>query len=191
MRPHHAWLLICILFVFGSCRHIEKSDPTEVAQAYYSILTAGDLSTSYEILSDPWETVELPSNYTESWNSEKFKHWLAWDSVFDPSYGVEMNAVTDSTVTYQVTKMDSRIAFLHDTPMVYNEKLFITDGKISRIERDYEQFDVERFVMRRDKLVSWVTENYPELGAFIIDQSESGGQRYLQAISLYRAAHDQ
>jgi len=108
------------------------------------------------------------------------------DSIFDPSYEIlEINQV-DKTVKAKVSKIDSRISFLHEEPMVWNEIIQFDNGKIIKIERvKYLVFDVSKFLKNRDSLVSWTEESHPELTGFLYDQSEKGGLMYLKAIELF------
>ena len=86
-----------------------------------------------------------------------------------------------------ISKMDKRILFLHEVPIVSKEVLHFDKNKISKVEKIiYPVFNDSIFVKNRDEFLSWMNANHPDLNNFINDQTKGGGIKYLKAIVLYK-----
>jgi len=46
-------------------------------------------------------------------------------------------------------------------------------------------FDLQKWASRRDTLVNWIDQNYPDLSGFIFDQTRQGANNYLEAMKLF------
>ncbi len=175
-----------------SCKNSEKeknkeTSKLEIAQQYYKALDQSDDSKMRTLLGDSIVIRENADNYEERFSQKGYTVWLEWDSVFNPTYNILQIEQDGEIVKAKISKMDKRILFLHEEPMVWNEIVRFDNNKIVKVERiEYEVFDVEKFLKNRDGLVSWVDENHPELSGFLYPQTKSVGMKYLQAIELYR-----
>ena len=131
---------------------------------------------------------ESEDDYEENFSEKGYIEWLNWDSVFDPTYKILEIEKENETVKAKISKMDKRIFFLHEEPMVWNEIIRFDNNKIISVERiQYEVFNVAKFLKNRDGLVSWIDENHPELNGFLNAQTKSVGMKYLKAIELYQS----
>ncbi|MFH6604579.1 hypothetical protein ACEZ3G_13910 [Maribacter algicola] len=187
-------IILSLLLTIGlvSCKNSEKeknkeTSKLEIAQQYYKALDQSDDSKMRTLLGDSIVIRENADNYEERFSQKGYTVWLEWDSVFNPTYNILQIEQDGEIVKAKISKMDKRILFLHEEPMVWNEIVRFDNNKIVKVERiEYEVFDVEKFLKNRDGLVSWVDENHPELSGFLYPQTKSVGMKYLQAIELYR-----
>lgn len=159
----------------------------DIANQYYIYLNSSDENGMRSIIGDSITIREKEDNYEEVFSKDGYINWLKWDSVFDPTYKILEIEQVDKTVKSKLSKIDNRISFLHEEPMVWSEIIQFGNDKIVKIERvKYEVFDVPKFLRNRKALVSWVKENQPELDGFINNQTADGGLMYLEAIDLYK-----
>lgn len=174
---------------FLSCKTSEKGiDKLEIAKQYYKALENADSSEMAVLVSDSIVIRESEADYQEEFSQKEYVEWLKWDSVFDPTYTILEIDQENGIVKAKISKMDKRIFFLHEEPIVWNEIIRFDNYKINSVERiKYEVFNVSKFIENRDGLVSWIKEYQPELDGFLNDQTKSGGMKYLKAIELYKS----
>lgn len=181
-------LFLLLTLGFLACKPSEKDiNKLEIAKKYYNVLNNSDVSEIVSLLTDSIVIRENENNYQEIFSQKGYLTWLEWDSVFNPTYEIFEIEEENGIVRSKISKIDKRINFLHEEPMVWNEIIRFKDNKISRIERiKYENFNVAKFLKNRDELVSWIEKYHPELDGFLYDQTELGGIKYLKAIDLYK-----
>ncbi len=180
-------VLIFLTVVLFSCKTSEKEiEKLEIAKNYYKFLDNSDSVGMKTILGDSIVIRESADDYQEEFSKKEYIEWLNWDSVFEPTYKILEIKEENGTVEVKISKIDKRIYYLHEEPMIWNEIVRFEKNKIIRIERiKYEVFNVEKFLKKREELVSWINENHPELSGFLHEQSKSVGMKYLKAIELY------
>lgn len=183
-------IVITLLMTLGfvSCENSEKKiDKLEIAKKYYKILDNSDASEITTLLSDSIVIREKEDDYEERFSKNGYAEWLKWDAVFDPTYKILEIEKENEIVKVKISKIDTRISFLHKAPMVWTEVVQFDNDKILQVERiEYEVFNVTKFVKNRDSLTNWINKNHPELNGFLYDQTEMGGMNYLKAIELYK-----
>lgn len=139
------------------------------------------------MLTDSLVTRETQYDYEQVFALNEYIAWLQWDSQFDPTYNILHMEEVGETVQAKISKIDTRISFLHGEPIVTNQIIRFDKDKISSIETtEYVVFNDSLFVGNRDQLVRWVDENHPELNGFIHDQTKVGAINYLKAMELYK-----
>lgn len=186
---HNIILLFLFLGIgFLSCKTSEKDlTHPEIAKTYYQFLDTSDATGMLSLLGDTIVIRENEDDYEERFTQKEYLEWLKWDSVFEPSYNILEMEHQNGMVKAKISKIDKRIRFLHERPMVWNEIIQFEHNKIIRVERiAYDVFDVGTFVKNRDGLVNWIHKNHPELNGFIHDQTEAGAITYLRAIELFQ-----
>jgi len=178
-------LVLLLTIGFISCKNpVKEITKLEIAKKYYKVLKDSDDSKIAILLIDSLLTKE--SDYEHTFSKDEYIEWLKWDSVFHPTYKILQIKQENEIVKAQISKIDKRILFLHEKPIVTNQVIRFDDDKIISIETtDYINFDDKTFLKNRSKLLSWVNKNYPEFGSFIHDQTKKGGLKYLKAIELY------
>lgn len=182
-------LIISLILSLGlvSCKSSEKTiDKLQIAEKYFLALDESNSSKMKELVMDNLIT-EIPEyEYKVRYSKNDYVgKWLKWDSVFEPTYKViEMN-LNNGIVKAKISKVDKRILFFMQKPFLTNEILKFKDDKIASIETEYLNFDEETWGKNRNQLLSWVSENHPELDGFINDQTEAGGKKFLKALELY------
>lgn len=179
-------LLLTIAFI--SCKNSDKEiDKLEIAKQYYKALDTSDTTAIALLLTDILLTKETQYKYEQTFSQKEYVEWVKWDAVFDPTYKILQIEQEDGIVKAKISKIDKRIAFLHQEPIVTNQIILFQGDKISSIETtDYVVFNDASFVKNREALLSWIAENHPEMNKFIHDQTEVGGKNYLEAIELYK-----
>lgn len=179
-------LLLTIGFI--SCKTSEREiNRLEIAKNYYKALNSSDNLKMALLLTDSLVTKETEYNYVQTFSVEEFMEWLNWDAVFSPTYEILQMELKDTIVKAKISKIDKRISFLHQVPIVTNQVIRFDNDKIISIETtEYIVFNDSTFVKNRDNIVSWIDENHPELNGFLHDQTEAGGLKYLKAIELYK-----
>jgi len=179
-------LYLLLAIGFTSCKNSEKEiDKLEIAKRYYKVLDDSDTSGIRALLTDSLLTNE--SDYEQAFSKAGYVEWLQWDSVFDPTYETLQIEQENGIVKAKISKIDKRILFLHEEPIVTNQIIRFDDGKISSIETtDYVNFKDTTFLKNRSAILSWTGENHPELNGFINDQTKKGGLNYLKAIDFYQ-----
>ncbi|WP_438423283.1 hypothetical protein [Aquimarina macrocephali] len=179
-------LLLAIGFI--SCKTSEKEiDKLEIAKQYYKALDNSDDSGIVTLLTDSLLTKEREYDYEQTFSLKEYVEWLKWDSVFDPTYEILQIELENGIVKAKISKIDKRIFFLHEEPIVTNQIIRFDSGKITRVETTkYVIFNDTTFVKNRSEFLNWIDKNHPELNGFIHDQTETGGLKYLKAIELYK-----
>lgn len=184
-------IVLLFLLTIGllACKESEKKiDKLEIAKAYYSVLSNSDDSQIVDLLRDSLVTRETEYDYEQTFSLKAYVEWLKWDAVFDPTYKILKIEQEDEIVKATISKMDKRILFLNKEPIVTNQVIRFDNDKISVVETTkYVVFNDSIFINNREQLLSWIDKNHPELKAFIHDQTEAGGRRYLKAMELYNS----
>ena len=181
-------LTLLLLIGFICCKNSRKEiDKLEIAKNYYKALDSSDDLKITLLLTDSLVTKETKYDYEQIFSLKEYIEWLKWDAVFEPSYEILQMEQEDEIVKAKISKIDKRISFLHQEPIVTNQIIRFDNDKIISIETtEYVIFNDSTFVKNRDGIVSWIDENHPELNGFIHDQTETGGLKYLKAIDLYK-----
>ncbi len=186
----HKILIPFLLLTLGfiSCKKSEKEiDKLEIAKHYYKALDNSDVSEMITLLGDSVVIRENEDNYEERFSKKGYIEWLEWDSVFEPTYNILEIEKEGETVKAKISKIDKRIFFLTEEPIVWNEIIHFDTTKIIKVERvKYEVFDIPKFIKNRDGLTHWIDKNHPELSGFLYPQIKSVGKKYLKAIEVYK-----
>ncbi|TLF44001.1 hypothetical protein [Maribacter aurantiacus] len=170
---------------FIACKQSEKIAPEELIRQYYTMLDTSDYDQIPVLLADSLQTKE--GDYTMTYSHEGYQELVKWDAVFEPSYKVlDIAPLENGMYTARVSKIDARIQFLHEKPIITDNSIKITDGKITSVHTEYVDFDEETFGNNRTRLLTYINEAYPELNGFLTDQTEAGAQKYLQVLELYK-----
>lgn len=184
-------LLFLLTIGFVSCKTSEKeknkeTSKLEIAKQYYKALDNSDGSGIPNLLGDSIVVRENSDDYEERFSQKGYSEWLEWDSVFDPTYKILEIEEENQVVKAKISKIDKRILFLNEEPMVWYEIVRFDNNKIVQVERiEYEVFNVEKFLNNRDGLVNWIDKNHSELSGFLFPQTRSVGLKYLKAIEMY------
>ena len=124
---------------------------------------------------------------TYTFSKVAYVEWLRWDSVFNPNYQILKIEQDSAVVKVRVSKMDTRINFLHKVPIVTDQEFHFKEDKISAIvTTKYVVFNDSIFVKNRETFLNWMDQNHPDLNDFIFDQTKAGGLKYLKAIKLFK-----
>ncbi|MEO1051769.1 MAG: hypothetical protein AAFX87_14160 [Bacteroidota bacterium] len=178
---------ICSIILISCSNEHKTIDHIELTKAYYSAKGESDFQKLSPMYLDSIRVSE--GEYDMVYSVEDFHKWVAWDSVFKPSYKILEIKSQDSIVEINVAKDCIRTRFLNEEPTVSKEILTFSGDKIVNLEiAEYISFNEEKWVTNREKLVSWVAENHPKLNGFIYDQTKTGGLNYLKAMELYQAS---
>lgn len=178
-------LLIILKIGLISCKTSEKEiDKVEIAKQYFEVLDTSDYSGMSQWFGDSLKTIE--GVYEQTYSKSNYLEFLKWDSVFEPNYEILEIDETDGTVKAKISKIDKRIAFLHEEPFVTNQTIKFQNEKIISVEIEYVDFNETTWERNRNELLNWVEYNHPELNGFINDQTEFGGIQFLKAIELYK-----
>lgn len=187
MKTNYLLILVLILG-FSACKKSEKKiDHLALTKRYFEILDASKTSEIEGLLLDSLVTRETDYDYTYTFSKAAYVEWLRWDSVFNPNYKI-LNIEQDSAVVkVRVSKMDTRINFLHKVPIVTDQEFHFKEDKISAIvTTKYVEFNDSIFVKNRETFLNWMDQNHPDLNDFIFDQTKAGGLKYSKAIKLYQ-----
>ncbi|RED43954.1 hypothetical protein DFQ10_104145 [Winogradskyella eximia] len=181
-------LLLVVTVTLLGCKTSEKEvDKLELAKRYYKFLDSSDTSSMLTLLGDSIVIRESEDNYEERFSKKGYINWLEWDAIFEPTYKIIEIEQDSEMVKAKISKIDKRLFFLHEEPMVWNEIIQFDNNKITRVERvKYEVFDISRFVKNREVLVHWVDKNHPELNGFLEAQTKSVAMKYLKALELFQ-----
>ena len=178
-------LCFTISIILLSCTHSGARKSQEaIVKDYIDDLNKSDFSRISEVIHDSIMTIE--GGLVGCKNKSEFYTIFQWDSVFSPVYKIKSIEKNEQNIEAIISKECDRIRFLHDSATVYRS-VFEFQGdmivKISNIEDIV--FDLQKWVSRRDTLVNWIDQNYPDLSGFVFDQTMQGAKNYLKAISLY------
>jgi len=126
-------LLLTIGFI--SCKNSEKeNNKLNIAKQYYKVLDNSYNSEIETLLTDSILTKETEYNYEQIFSLKEYVEWLKWDSVFDPTYEFLQIEQENEIVKAKISKIDKRIFFLHEEPIVTNQIIRFNDDKITSIE---------------------------------------------------------
>ncbi len=180
-------ILLLFLVVLVNCKNPEKTiDRLEIAEKYFVALDESNSSKIKDLLTDSLIITIPKYEYEVRYSkSDYVGKWLKWDSVFEPTYKVLEMKLENGIVKAKVSKIDKRILFFMQKPFLTNEILRFQNDKIITVETEYLNFDEETWEKSRNGLLSWISENHPELNGFINDQTEAGGMKFLKALELY------
>lgn len=182
--------ILVLLLSIGvlSCKSSEKRvDKLGIAKQFYKILDNSKASEIKNLLTDSLITKETQYNYVQIFSLEEYIEWLKWDSVFNPTYRILKIEHNKGIVKAKVSKIDKRILFLHEEPIITNQVIKFDNNKIISLETtEYLVFNDSTFVKNRAKFLNWIDQNHPELNGFIYDQTKIGAIKYLKVIELYQ-----
>lgn len=193
IRIYKVIFTLLIIVGLASCKNSETTiSKLEIAKTYYNILDNSNTSEITTLMSDSVVVRESEDNYEERFSKNGYAEWLQWDSVFKPTYKILKIEQEGETVKTKISKIDKRLLFLHEEPIVWDEILHFQNNKINRIERiKYNVFNVNTFLRNREKLINWIDKNQTELNGFLDEQTKLVGQKYLKAIQLYSSENNQ
>ena len=178
-------LSMLMTLAFSSCINSEKEiDKLEIAKQFYYNLDNSDHSGIKVILTD--SIITKDGDYEQIFSLKEYAEWMKWDSVFGPKYDILQIEQDNGNVKAKISKMDKRIIFLHEGPIITNEIIQFYENKIISVERKNVTFNATTFLKNREGLLTWIDENHPELNGFLHDQTVTGGKKYLRAIELYK-----
>lgn len=179
-------LVICI--GLSCCRNPEKEfDKLALTKKYFKALDQSNISEIPSLLADSLLTKETAYDYEQIFSLDEYVEWMRWDSVFNPTYKILAIEKDNDIVKATVSKIDERIFFLHEVPIVTTQLFRFEMNKIVSIETvSYDVFNDSLFVKNRDDFLRWINENNPEINDFINDQTREGGMTYLKAIETYK-----
>lgn len=185
-------LIVLVLFMAltMSCNQKHKeADMEKIAENYISALNKSDYNRLAGLFADSVRFNEM--EYIRTFSKEGYRSLFQWDSVFAPEYQILDMAKEGEKLHLKISKTCDRIRFLHEAPFISNEIMEIKDGGIHRIEIvEYVDFNDSLWVAKREKLVSWIDENHPELNGFIYDQTKEGAIKYQKAMEFYKNRKD-
>lgn len=176
---------------FISCKTSEnekfkETSKLDIAKRYYKALDDSHSADMLTCVGDSILIRENPDDYEEHFSRKEYTQWLEWEAVFQPSYKILEIEEENDFVKAKISKIDKRLSFLTEEPIVWNEILRFRNQKIIKVERvEYEVFNVSKFVRNRDTLVKWIDKNHPELSGFLYPQTKSTAIKYLKAIERY------
>ncbi|MGS2740889.1 hypothetical protein [Sinomicrobium sp. M5D2P17] len=182
-------IVLTLLLTVGliSCKNSGKeTDKLDIAKQYYKVLDNSDDAGITSLLTDSLLTKESEYDYEQTFSLKEYIEWLKWDSVFDPTYEILEIEQENEIVKAKISKIDKRILFLHEEPIVSNQVIRFDKNKIISVETTYVIFNDTTFLKNRDGFLNWIDENHPDLNGFIHDQTEAGAIKYLKAIELYK-----
>ncbi|WP_179352579.1 nuclear transport factor 2-like protein [Winogradskyella vidalii] len=189
LKPHHKLFTLFLLLALGflSCKTSDNNtNQLKIAKTYYTALNTADTATMTTLVSDSIVIREQEDNYEERFSNAGYIQWLIWDAVFKPTYKVLELKQDGDTVKAKISKIDTRLLFLHEEPMVWYETIQFDNHQIKHVVRTtYEVFHLDKFLKNRSLLTNWINKNHPELNGFLQDQTVVGGVKYLKAIELY------
>ncbi len=178
-------LLLILVMGFACCKNSEKQiDKIEISKQYFKELSHSDHSKISNFITDSITTIE--GEYEVTYSKKDYLELLKWDAVFSPNYNILEIEEGGGIVKVKISKIDKRIAFLQEVPFIMHQTIKFQKEKIISIETEYLDFREATWEMNKNRLISWVDKNNPELNGFIHDQTESGGIKFLKAIALYK-----
>lgn len=178
-------LSICV-FSFGSCSR--KNHNTQLVQNYYNQLNHSKYLELSEFIRDSITISE--GSYNMNYSKNDYYKFFQWDSVFSPKYEILEIKEIDKKVEVRVSKICARIKFLNQKPIISKEVIEIKNQKISKIKNVEMDSDFKLWNIKKNKIVSWIKKNHPQLDGFIHDQTKKGAQNYLKAINLYQESNN-
>ncbi|MGA9239762.1 hypothetical protein, partial [Robiginitalea sp.] len=153
----HKTAILSLLIVIGliSCRSSEKKiNELDIAAKYYKALDQSDASAMAHLLNDSLVTKETSYDYEQTFTKVEYLEWLKWDSVFDPTYEILEMEQVDKYVKASISKIDKRITFLHQQPIITHQVIRFDNDKIVSVETtEYVIFNDSIFVKNRDSLL--------------------------------------
>ncbi len=172
-------ILLTVLLI--GCSHHNQD---AIIQKYFEALNQSDFNQIKKFVNDDYVMVEGDFKICASVND--LETVFKWDSVFLPKYEVLNMVQVENGIEAQVSKIDTRVAYLHDDPMISNVSFEFKNGKISKqIINEYKYFDVKKWNGRLKDLVDWINLNGPKLKGFERDITLNGAKKYLEVIDLY------
>ncbi|HLT53332.1 MAG TPA: hypothetical protein VKZ97_05565 [Flavobacteriaceae bacterium] len=182
---HPILLLVALTLALTACNTAKKDTARlEVAKLYYNTLNTSNYSDLNKWFGETLTTIE--GEYQHVYSKSEYLEFLKWDAVFNPTYNILKLEEKEGLVTAQISKTDQRIAFLHEAPFTINQTLSIQENKITSIETSYVGFDETTWETNKNGLLTWISNNHPELNGFIYTQTEANAKRFLEAIALYK-----
>ncbi len=177
------FILITCIFFLAACTSKGISSAETVKQ-YYTAFDAADFARMLPLVSDSLTIAE--GDYATTYSHDSFYEQFKWDSIFQPSYELIDIAEEEGSIIATVASSSVRYEFLKNNPLTCRFSITFSGAKISRIDvLDCPDADWGVWEAERELLVSWVSENHPELDGFIHDLSMQGAINYMKAIELY------
>ena len=180
-------LLYFLLCGFISCeKSKKKGDELVMAKQYYNALDDSSHSKVKLFLTDSITTIVKDYDYKQTFSQDEYIEFIKWDSVFNPNYKILKIEPNDNSVKARISKIDTRIFFMHEAPIITDEVIHFKNDKIVRIESTDVVFNEDVFIKNKNEFLTWINTNHPELNGFINDQTEAGAIKFLRAINLYQ-----
>ncbi len=183
MKKYILSIVLSVLFGLIACNR--SPSPLETAKTYYNALDQSDFETLSPLLADSVVSKEIV--YETVFSKKGYLELQQWDSVFGPTYKILDIEEIDGKVKAKISKSCPRILFLNGEPVVTEETITFSNGKIDSVVIDaYLMFNTKRWDSVRSKLVNYIDQNHEHLNGFIYDQTVKGALNYTEALNLYR-----
>jgi hypothetical protein len=179
---------IQILLAIGLLISCKRTDHKTLFERYNDGYYNEGFNSISSLLADS-VTIKDGPNYEMKYSKDEFRLIYQWDSTFQPQNKFTIIDQTDTTIDFIEERYSKRFEFLEHDTLKMKQRIHLKDGQISIIEnREYLNFDLNKWTSNRDSLVSWIDKNHPELSGFIYDMTKEGAENYLKAIELYNNA---
>ncbi|MCW3807847.1 subclass B1 metallo-beta-lactamase [Plebeiibacterium marinum] len=179
--------ITCIIAVISFCITAQLPAqilPNEVIDAYFKAFNNASFEELTKITTNDITITE--GDFVLCRSVDQLKTVFQWDSVFIPEYKILDFNQNGAVYDVVVSKMDDRVRFLHDIPLVSNIQFTIEEGKIKKQTiGTYSCFDMDTWRGRLKGLVSWIQQNHPDLNGFERDISPKGAINFIKSIRLY------
>ncbi|MEW2921127.1 MULTISPECIES: hypothetical protein [unclassified Allomuricauda] len=122
-------LLLLSTITYISCEKAEKeTDKIEIAKKFYVAIDNSNHSKVTGLITEEFTTID--DGYEQKYVQNKYAEWVKWDSVFQPTYEILKIEKDDDIVKAKISKIDKRISFLHDQPIIMNETILFDGDRI-------------------------------------------------------------
>jgi len=160
-----------------------KSKDFDVIKKYYKAYNSKNYKKLDKIIADNIIVIEM--NYTVLNSKTDFINLVKWGEVFDSkNKKSEIREENGVYITEEIQDSE-RIQFLYGHALKSKTTFTIKNGKISKIEVDLLDFNLEKMNKKRNEFMSWVKINHPHKLSTINQLNKVGGETFKEAMVLY------
>ena len=177
-------LIIGLISILTSCfAGTEKTNDIDLIKEYYEAYNSKDYKTLEKLVSEDIIVIEM--NYKVLETKTAFIDLIQWGEVFNAKNEIVSIKEENGVYIIDETQDSERIQFLYGQSLKAKTTITVENGKISKIDIDLIDFDIDKMSKGRNELLFWVKVNHPDKLSNLNKLNKLGGQTFKEAMTLF------
>ena len=181
--------LFLMLITFSSAS--DENTQESIVKRYYASYNQKDYAALNALISDQIVLTEM--GHTVLQGKAAYIDLVEWGEALNSENRLKKLSTVNGKIVTTETEHSDRIKFLYGKPIKAKTTFTIRDGKITRIDVDLIDFDLNRMIEKKEQFENWLvaTESISSQHgmdlATINRLNRAGGEAFRKAMELYES----